>query len=278
MDSSPTTIKAPDTDVARQLIELRTAQQERQRRIQTILFSPPTSAAFISAASPNRTFNYSSPNPSNESDQSSGSAAEQDTDQIIIPCKLEFEFAKDITPSGASIFNSLTLDNMIAGSAGAATYSSQEIYSSLISMAAVPKAVADLKTVKVAAVPAFISKLQTNISIVRTKDFDLSGNPLRSAVRLLRDAVQTEYHTLDYPEFVAQLIIHFLSLSKHASKMLPQLHRYLSISDERDIQMFEDACALGKSADVDIDFSLSTVELPEFRRLVDQPANLNGFA
>ena len=272
MDSSPTTIKAPDTDVARQLIELRTAQQERQRRIQTILFSPPTSAAFISAASPNRTFNYSSPNPSNESDQSSGSAAEQDTDQIIIPCKLEFEFAKDITPSGASIFNSLTLDNMIAGSAGAATYSSQEIYSSLISMAAVPKAVADLKTVKVAAVPAFISKLQTNISIVRTKDFDLSGNPLRSAVRLLRDAVQTEYHTLDYPEFVAQLIIHFLSLSTHASKMLPQLHRYLSISDERDIQMFEDACALGKSADVDIDFNLSTAELPGFRRLVDQPA------
>ena len=272
MDSSPTTIKAPDTDVARQFIELRTAQQERQRRIQTILFSPPTSAAFISAASPNRTFNYSSPNPSNESDQSSGSAAEQDADQIIIPCKLEFEFAKDLTPSGASIFNSLTLDNMIAGSAGAATYSSQEIYSSLISMAAVPKAVADLKTVKVAAVPAFISKLQTNISIVRTKDFDLSGNPLRSAVRLLRDAVQTEYHTLDYPEFVAQLIIHFLSLSKHASKMLPQLHRYLSISDERDIQMFEDACALGKSADVDIDFSLSTAELPGFRRLVDQPA------
>ena len=139
-------------------------------------------------------------------------------------------------------------------------------------MAAVPKAVADLKTVKVAAVPAFISKLQTNISIVRTKDFDLSGNPLRSAVRLLRDAVQTEYHTLDYPEFVAQLVIHFLSLSTHASKMLPQLHRYLSISDERDIQMFEDACALGKSADVDIDFSLSTAELPGFRRLVDQPA------
>ena len=207
MDSPPTTIKAPDTATARQFVELRTAQQERQRRIQALLFSPPTSAAFISAASPNRTFNYSSPNPSNESDQSSGSAAEQDADQIIIPCKLEFEFAKDITPSGASIFNSLTLDNMIAGSAGAATYSSQEIYSSLISMAAVPKAVADLKTVKVAAVPAFISKLQTNISIVRTKDFDLSGNPLRSAVRLLRDAVQTEYHTLDYPEFVAQLII-----------------------------------------------------------------------
>ena len=150
MDSSPTTIKAPDTATARQFVELRTAQQERQRRIQALLFSPPTSAAFISAASPNRTFNYSSPNPSNESDQSSGSAAEQDTDQIIIPCKLEFEFAKDITPSGASIFNSLTLDNMIAGSAGAATYSSQEIYSSLISMAAVPKAVADLKTVKVA--------------------------------------------------------------------------------------------------------------------------------
>ena len=35
--------------------------------------------------------------------------------------------------------------------------------------------------------------------------------------------------------------------------------------------MFEDACALGKSADVDDDFTLSTAELPGFRRLVDQP-------
>ena len=33
------------------------------------------------------------------------------------PCKLEFEFEKDITPSGADIFNSLTLDITIAGSA-----------------------------------------------------------------------------------------------------------------------------------------------------------------
>ena len=130
---------------------------------------------------------------------------------------------------------------------------------------------ADLKTVKVAAVPAFISKLQANITTVTTKDFDLSGSHLRSAVRLLRDAVQTEYHTLNHPEFVAQLIIHFLSLSRHASKMLPQIHRYLSITGEQDIQMFEDACALGKSADIDIDFSLSTAELPGFRRLVDQP-------
>ena len=194
MNSPPTTIQAPDTATARRFVELQTAQQERQQRIQALLFSPPTSAAFISAASPNRTFNYSSPNPSNESDLSTASAAEQDADQVIIPCKLEFEFDKDITPSGADIFNSLTLDKMIAGSAGAATYSSREIYSSLISVATVPTAVADLKTVKVAAVPAFISKLQANISTVTTKIFDLSGSHLRSAVMLLRDAVQTEYH------------------------------------------------------------------------------------
>ena len=161
---------------------------------------------------------------------------------------------------------------MIAGSASAATYSSREIYSSLISMAIVPPAVADLKTIKVAAVPAFISKLKANISTVTTKDFDLSGSHLRSAVKLLSDAVQTEYHTLDHPEFVAQLVIHSLSLSRHTSKMLPQIHRYFSIAGEREIQMFEDACALGKSADVDIDFTLSTVELPGFCRLVDQPA------
>ena len=94
-------------------------------------------------------------------------------------------------------------------------------------------------------------------------------------MKLLTDAIQTEYHTLNHPEFVAQIIIHFLSLSRHASKMLPwmlpQIHRYLSITGEQDIQMFEDACALGKSADIDIDFSLSTAELPGFRRLVDQP-------
>ena len=62
-------------------------------------------------------------------------------------------------------------------------------------MAIVPTAMADLKTVIVAAVPAFISKSQANISTVTTKDFDLSGNHLRSAVRLLRDVVQTGYHT-----------------------------------------------------------------------------------
>ena len=171
-----------------------------------------------------------------------------------------------------NIFNSLTLDNMIAGSAGTATYSSRGIYSSLISMASVPTAVADLKTVKAVAVPAFTSKLQANVSTVTTIYFDLSGSHLRSAVKLLSDAVQTEYHTLNHPEFVAQLVIHFLSLSRHASKMLPQIHRYLSIVGGREIQMFEDAYALGKSANIDIDFTLSTAELPGFRRLVDQPA------
>ena len=102
----------------------------------------------------------------------------------------------------------------------------------------VPKAVAELKTVNVAAIPAFISKLQANISTIATKNFDLSGSHLRSAVKLLRDAVQTEYHTLNHPEFVVQLIIRFLSLSRHASKMIPQLHRHLSIDNARDIQMF----------------------------------------
>ena len=72
---------------------------------------------------------YSSPNPSNESDQinddSAAAAAVRSEIIIHVPCKLElsqFEFDRDITPSGADIFNSLTLDNMIAGSAGAATY------------------------------------------------------------------------------------------------------------------------------------------------------------
>ena len=155
MNSPPTTNHAPDTVMARRFVELRTAQQERQRRIQHLLFSAPPAGRATTTT--NYNYNYSSPNPSNESDLSSASAAEQDADQVIIPCKLEFEFDKDITPSGADIFNSLTLDNMIAGSAGAATYSSREIYSSLISMATVPTAVADLKTVKVAAVTQSIN-------------------------------------------------------------------------------------------------------------------------
>ena len=92
-------------------------------------------------------------------------------------------------------------------------------------MATDPKAVANFKTVKVAAVPASISKLQANISTVATKNFELSSGHLRSAVKLLRDAVQTEYHTLNHPEFIAQLIIQFLSFSRQASKMIPQLRR-----------------------------------------------------
>ena len=136
------------------------------------------SAAFISATAPNRTYNYSSPNPSNESDLiDDGLAADaNEGSEVIMPCKLEFDFYKIITPSGASIPNSLTLDNMIAGSSDAATYSSREIYSSLISMAAVPTPVADLKTFKVAAVPSFISKLQTNITIFTTDRSILAGS------------------------------------------------------------------------------------------------------
>ena len=128
MNPPPTTIQAPDTVMARRFVELQTAQRERQRRIQHLFLS--TSPAARATTTTNHNYDYFSPNPSNEShlvnDDAVATAAM--SFEIITPCQLEFEFDKDTTPSGADIFNSLTLDNMIAGSAGTATYSSREIH------------------------------------------------------------------------------------------------------------------------------------------------------
>ena len=60
MNSSPTTLQALVTAMARPFVELRSAHQERQQRIQALLFSAPTSAAFISAATRRQT-DYSNP-------------------------------------------------------------------------------------------------------------------------------------------------------------------------------------------------------------------------
>ena len=89
MNSSPTTTQTLATAMTRQFVELRSAQQERQQRIQALLCSPPTSAAFISAATRRQT-DYS--NPSNTStttttsDLTDGSTAEPTVrSEITIP-------------------------------------------------------------------------------------------------------------------------------------------------------------------------------------------------
>ena len=89
MNSSPTTLQALVTAMARPFVELRSAHQERQQRIQALLFSAPTSAAFISAATKRQT-DYS--NPSNNStttttsDLTDGSTAEPTVrSEISIP-------------------------------------------------------------------------------------------------------------------------------------------------------------------------------------------------
>ena len=67
MKSPRTPIQAPDAVIARRFAELRTAQQERQRKIQHLLFS--TSPAARATTTTNHVYNYSSPNPSNEGGQ-----------------------------------------------------------------------------------------------------------------------------------------------------------------------------------------------------------------
>ena len=123
---------------------------------------------------------------------------------------------------------------------------------------------AALKTVKVAAVPGFVLKLFANGTAIQIKDLDLAGHQLRAAIRRLTNAMQIEYKTTDHPIFVAQLLLQSLSLSSHAAKLLPQLHRYLSIEDESDIQQFEDDCAraTGTPAPIDINFRKPLVQLP----------------
>ena len=133
-----------------------------------------------------------------------------------------------------------------------------------MALAAVPTAVAALKTVKVAVVPGFVLKMFANGTAIEIKDLDLAGHQLRAAIRRLTNAMQIEYKTTDHPIFVAQLLLQSLSLSNHAAKLLPQLHRYLSIEDESDIQQFEDDCATGTPAPIDINFRKPLVQLPGF--------------
>jgi hypothetical protein len=74
---------------------------------------------------------------------------------------------------------------MIIGSSSSNNYTSGEIFSNLMALAAVPTAVAALKTVKVAAVPGFVLRMFANGTAIQIKDLDLSGHQLRAAIRQL---------------------------------------------------------------------------------------------
>ena len=53
---------------------------------------------------------------------------------------------------------------------------------------------------------------------------------------------------------------------------MAQFHRYLHLRDEADIVAFEDRCALGLPAEIQIDFTISASELPGYKRLVQDSA------
>ena len=68
------------------------------------------------------------------------------------------------------------------------------------------------------------------------------------------------------------LCIQLLSQSRHAESLLPQFHRYLSITKQSGVVLFENSCALGESNDIGIQFNLVASELPGYARLLESPA------
>ena len=258
-------IKFPDTPQARRVAQVLTAQAARRATTQRALFSSPAGHATRASA---QIYNFTSPT-SSTSENIDGPTVEPTVrSEISVPPTYSFD---DQLPPDTDLLNSLSIDSMITGSSSSNNYTSGEIFSNLMALAVVPTAVAALKTVKVAAVPGFVLKVFANGTAIQIKDLDLAGHQLRAAIRRLTTALQIEYKTTDHPIFVAQLLLQSLSLSRHAVKILPQLHRYLSIEDGSDVQQFEDDCATGTPAPIDINFRKPLVQLPGFARLQEEP-------
>ena len=270
-------IKAPDTPLTRRFAELRTAQQSRRISTQQILFSDPSSnSAFQTPVAAHRNHTENPDLPEKPARARSTPSLFPEIYDVNDP---EIIIDPDMPPGDVPVaFNELVIDNMLTGSSRTATYSSQEICSSLLATAIVPTLISKLKSVKdVSGVPAFFDMYQSKVSSKSTNptilnDLDTSGDVLRSKLRLFTTTIKNEYHAINYPEFISQLVIQGLVRSQHAEILVPQIHKYMIIQDTDAILQFEDRCAVGLPAEISIDFSLSAAELPGYSRLQSDPS------
>ena len=275
---SSTSVSAPDTPLTRRFAALNRAQQSRRVSTQHILFSsskPSPSASGLYAAvrtnlSPDGKSYAAVADP-----DSTSTPPPQIHSEIVDPTATDIIIEPDMPADELSSFNTFIIDNMLTGSSLGRTHSSFEVFSTVMANAAVPKTIAEMKSVRVTGVPAFVSLLKSNqkLSIHSSmSSLDNLGYVLRSNLRSITTYVQNEYNALEFPVFLAQVCLQFLSQSSHAETLMAQFHRYLHLRDEADIVAFEDRCALGLPAEIQIDFTISASELPGYKRLVQDSA------
>ena len=90
-------------------------------------------------------------------------------------------------------------------------------------------------------------------------------------VPFLSSSGQSTTLAVDFPDFIAQVALQLLSKSSHAVKIVSQFHRYMSVYDPNDVVDFENMCAVGRPATINIDLQQSLAELPRYKRLMDDP-------
>ena len=189
----------------------------------------------------------------------------------LSPGQPEILFDEDATDSAA--FNSFVIDAMFTGSSRTVSFTSEQVFLSTLAAVSVPDAISNLKTVKVAAILAFVEKICAGSQEMTQHVLKLncSGDVIRSALRAISVIIRTEYKAVDFPDFIAQIALQLLSRSSHAVKIVSQFHRYMSVYNPDDVADFENMCAIGRPAAINIDFQQSPAELPGYKRLMDDP-------
>ena len=261
----------PDTPLTRRLSEMHAEQRSRRDSTQRILFNSPTLLG-RSAGAPDRAApSTSTITPSQAEDDKSDGSTHYLKSVISDPRQPEILFDEDATDSAA--FNSFVIDAMFTGSSRTVSFTSEQVFLSTLAAVSVPDEISSLKTVKVSAILAFVEKICAG-SLEMAKHvlkLDCSGDVIRSALRAISVIIRTEYKAVDFPDFIAQIALQLLSRSSHAVKIVSQFHRYMSVYDSDGVADFENMCAVGRPATINIDFQQSPAELPGYKRLMDDP-------
>ena len=176
----------------------------------------------------------------------------------------------DDSDCSADVMHAAALNAMLRGSSQIIRQTSVQVCNALMSTASVPSQVADQKKNKAASVNSFIARVK-EIDKQLIFPSTQQGEPLREMVGTLMSEMIREYKTLPHTVFNAQLILAVLVQTVHATKLVTQLHRFMLCQDVANIELFADYCSMGKAAPIQIDHSMSVVQLPGFNLLAENP-------
>ena len=266
------TVNFPNTPQARRIAAAISAQHARRAAAhQSILQSPPATEPATNIATPMPSaFNNTHAHGTSMAPRQLF-AAPAESEQKKPPDPIQFVEPDDTDAASEQQMNSLAVNAMLDGSDQIFQQSSQDVYDALISIASVPREVADQKKNKAVSVHAFIS---------RVKDIDpqivfptsQQGKLLRNIIKTVVSEIKREYKTNNHLLFMAQFTLAVLVQTTHTAKIQAQLHRFMFCQSEQDICQVADYCALGKAAPLKIDHSVRVDHLPGFKLFADEPA------